>query len=136
MMIKLRSFLDKLEQFIKTFKYQDKSDLERPPMRGFMVVQNSISLGDSFEKFTDILRQKGITNEITSFVISDFDHGEENVFIASVEENNGIYQLDMRAPKPIMSEYDKENNQIYCLFRNPIDCFKFVKKVIPDDCPH
>ena len=105
-------------------------------MREFMVVQNSITSGDSFEKFIDILKKKGITEEITSFMVSDFEHGDEDIMIASVKKNNGIYHLEMKAPKTINSELDKEDNAIYCLFQNPIDCFKFVQEVIHFNCPH
>ncbi len=128
-----------LDKFVKIFQSEGEPDLkllESPPMRGLMVVQNSITSGDSFEKFIDILKEKGITEEVTSFMVSDFDHGEEDVMIASVKKNNGIYHLEMKAPKPINFELDKEDNAIYCLFQNPIDCFKFVREVIPFNCPH
>lgn len=130
---------DVLNQFVETFQEKGKPDLkflENPPTKGFMVVQNSITSGDSFEKFIDILKEKGITEEVTSFMVSDFDHGEEDVMIASVKKNGGIYHLEMKAPKPINSELDKEDNAIYCLFQNPIDCFKFVQEVIPFNGSH
>lgn len=130
---------DVLNQFVEQYQEIGEPDLkalERPPMRGFMVVQNSITSDDSLKKFIDILNEKGITEEVTSFVVSDFDHGEEDVMIASVEKNGGIYHLEMKAPKPTNSELDKEDNAIYCLFQNPIDCFKFVQEVTLFNGPH
>ena len=49
-----------LDKFVKIFQSESEPDLkllESPPMRGFIVVQNSITSGDSFEKFIDILRK-------------------------------------------------------------------------------
>ena len=127
---------EQLDMVVKTFKTQGEPDLtllERPPMRAFLVINNSIESNDSLERFTQIIKEKGINNEITSFMMGDFDHGEEHVLIASVEKNNGIYHLEMNAPNPITCKLDKEDNEIYCLFRNPIDCFKFALEVIPNN---
>ena len=124
---------------VKTFQVQGEPDLtllERPPMRASLVVNNSIESNDSFERFTQIIKGKGINNELTSFMMTDFNHGEEHVLVASVEKNGGIYHLEMNAPNPIICELDKEDNEIYCLFRNPINCFKFAQEVTPHLYPH
>lgn len=130
---------EQLDMVVKTFQVQGEPDLtllERPPMRASLVVNNSIESNDSFERFTQIIEGKGINNELTSFMMTDFNHGEEHVLVASVEKNGGIYHLEMKAPNPIICELDKEDNEIYCLFRNPIDCFKFAQEVTPHLYPH
>lgn len=123
---------EQLDMVVKTFQAQGEPDLTSlgPLMRASLIVNNSIKSKDSFERFTQIIKEKGINNEITSFMMDDFNHGEEHVLIASVEKNGGIYHLEMNAPNPITCELDKEDNEIYCLFRNPIDCFKFAQEVI------
>ena len=60
---------EQLDMVVKTFKTQGEPDLtllERPPMRAFLVINNSIESNDSLERFTQIIKEKGINNEMRS----------------------------------------------------------------------
>jgi hypothetical protein len=99
-------------------------------MRGLMLVKDAIQNNKTLEQFWDIINSKNINNEKTAFIVRDFSHEEKDTLIESVERNDGIYSLKMNGKYPPESDFDNEDNSIYCLFPNPNKCFKFVKDAL------
>ena len=127
----LQNFLD---NFVKTFQMEDGEELV--DMMTTKMVIDSIDSNKDLHQFTEIVNQKGLSDTPTGLFLCDFDKNEDISIIRIIEKYNGLYNVQLISPLNIESSLEKEDNEIYAVFSNPIDsykCFFDIKKLNNDN---
>tara|TARA_B100000524_G_scaffold339757_1_gene232298 strand:+ start:1096 stop:1536 length:441 start_codon:yes stop_codon:yes gene_type:complete len=121
----LQSFLD---NFVKSFQL-DESEPDLVDMETTEIVLNSIEKNMELNNFIDIIKNNNYENTFTGLFLCDFDRSEDIILINVVENYNGIYNVQLNSNISENTELDKENNEIYAVFPNPIDCYNCLLEI-------
>ena len=127
----LQNFLD---NFVKTFQMEDGEELV--DMMTTKMVIESIDDNKDLEQFTEIVNKKDLSDKPTGLFLCDFDKNEDISIIRIIDKYNGLYNVQLNSSLNIESSLEKEDNEIYAVFSNPIDsykCFFDIKKLNNDN---
>ena len=121
----LQSFLD---NFVKSFQL-DETEENLVDMSTTEVILNSIEKNIDLNDFIDIIKKKNYTHKLTGLFLCDFNKSEDMMLVNVIENYNGIYNVQLNSNISENTELDKENNEIYAAFSNPIDCYKCLIEI-------
>lgn len=122
-----------LENFLKQFVSVVESSDHEPTedeiklYHPAKLIAEAIDNKTPIDEFNDIIKKEGVLNQITPVMIDDLDHGDEIKIKSEVDNYGGICQIEMNAPIPIRSVFDKEENKIYAVFHDPLRAYLFIK---------
>jgi hypothetical protein len=127
-----------LEHFAKMT--QDESMFEQLEKSGPMmalslvmkVLESNSEKKMSVSDFTYLVNEEKMKKKVTFLLNNDFNLGEEIEMVKAVQKYRGLYHLEIETPYPTTGKLDKEKNELYCFFSNPVDCYMFCLEIYPD----
>jgi hypothetical protein len=88
------------------------------------MVIDSIDDNKDLDKFTEIVSKKDLSDKPTGLFLCDFNKNEDISIIRIIDKYNGLYNVQLNSSLNIESNLEREYNEIYAVFSNPVDSYK------------
>ena len=117
-----------LDNFVKSFQLDD-SEADLVDMETTEIVLNSIEKNMELNNFIDIIKNNNYENTFTGLFLCDFDSREDLILLNVIEKYNGVYNVQLNSNISENPDLYKEDNEIYAVFSNPIDCYNCLLEI-------
>ena len=118
-----------LDHFIELFKNNGVPSID---IKTTVAVTQAIEKKVSLIDFTKYIYINNLQNKYTGIFVADFKRKEVDILIKLVESYNGLHHIITNKLDPIIDDIYIEDNQLYAVFLNPIDTYKFYLNMIKD----
>ena len=118
-----------LDHFIELFKSNGVPSID---IKTTVAVTQAIEKKVSLIDFTKYIYINNLQNKYTGIFVADFNSKEVDILIKLVESYNGLHHIITNKLDPIIDDIYIEDNQLYAVFLNPIDTYKFYLNMIKD----
>ncbi len=118
-----------LDDFIELFKNNGVPSID---IKTTVAVTQAIEKKVSLIDFTKYIYINNLQNKYTGIFVADFNSKEVDILIKLVESYNGLHHIITNKLDPIIDDIYIEDNQLYAVFLNPIDTYKFYLNMIKD----
>lgn len=118
-----------LDHFIELFKNNGVPSID---IKTTVAVTQAIEKKVSLIDFTKYIYINNLQNKYTGIFVADFNSKEVDILIKLVESYNGLHHIITNKLDPIIDDIYIEDNQLYAVFLNPIDTYKFYLNMIKD----
>ena len=118
-----------LDNFIELFKNNGVPSID---IKTTMAVTQAIEKKASLSDFTKYICINNLQNKYTGIFVADFNSKEVDILIKLVESYNGLHHIITNKLDSIIDDIYIEDNQLYAVFLNPIDTYKFYLNMIKD----
>lgn len=118
-----------LHHFVELFKNNDIPSID---IKSTVAVTKAIEKKVSLTDFTKYIYINNLQNKYTGIFVADFNSKEVDILIKLIESYNGLHHIITNKLDPITDDIYIEDNQLYAVFLNPIDTYKFYLKMIKD----
>lgn len=111
-----------LHHFVELFKNNDIPSID---IKSTVAVTKAIEKKVSLTDFTKYIYINNLQNKYTGIFVADFNSKDVDILIKLVESYNGLHHIITNKLDPIIDDIYIEDNQLYAVFLNPIDTYKF-----------
>lgn len=112
-----------LDNFVKTIQLND-TEKNLIDMSTTNLVLDSIEKNLNLQQFIEIVKQNNYSQKFTGLFICGFDINEDKTMINIIDGYNGLYSLKLDCNIYEQKQLDTDENEIYSVFSNPIDCYR------------
>ena len=111
-----------LHHFVELFKNNDIPSID---IKSTVAVTKAIEKKVSLTDFIKYIYINNLQNKYTGIFVADFNSKEVDILIKLIESYNGLHHIITNKLDPIIDDIYIEDNQLYAVFLNPIDTYKF-----------
>lgn len=111
-----------LHHFVELFKNNNIPSID---IKSTVAVTKAIEKKVSLTDFTKYIYINNLQNKYTGIFVADFSSKDVDILIKLVESYNGLHHIITNKLDPIIDDIYIEDNQLYAVFLNPIDTYKF-----------